>query len=306
MTPGTRELTTMSSPAIGRHRITAALASLVLTAAGPLAGQSAEWYEMSSRRQTDGIETLEADIEYLIGRLEVGPAETGLLYRLDLRYDARRFEPIRRWSAADGAGQLTLQLRSDDGDFNVDGFDDVDSDELGSLALGLSREVPTRLSLGVMAAEARLQLGGVALERLVFRTGASETSIDFDTANPVRMDRLELAAGAADFRATGLGNARFDRLEFVGAVGDVRLDFSGDWEGSAEAEISMGLGSLRLTFPRDLGVRIDKRGILTSFDSVGFDEVDGSYRTANWESATSRLDLSIRAGFGDIDVTFVD
>lgn len=296
----------MSSATNGLRRSAVLLAGLVLTTASPLAGQSAEWYEMSSRRQTDGVEVLEADIEYGVGRLDVGPAEAGLLYRLDLRYDARRFEPIRQWNATDGAGRLTLQLRSHEGDFGVDDFDDVDADELGSLALGLSREVPTRLSLGVMASEARLDLGGVALERLVFRTGASEASLDFDAPNPTRMDRIELAAGAADFRATGLGNAHFDRLEFVGAVGDVRLDFSGDWEGSAEGEIRMGLGSLRLTFPRDLGVRIDKRGILTSFDSAGFDQVDGAYRTANWESASSRLDLSIRAGFGDIDVNFVD
>lgn len=298
----------MRSPLSGRRLIdgVAVFATLLLTAAGPLTAQSAEWYEMSSRRQTDGVERLEADIEYAVGRLDVGPVDAGLLYQLDLRYDARRFEPIRQWSAAEGTGHLRLRFDTDDGDFDIDGFDDVESDELGGLTLGLSRDVPTRLSLGVMAAEARLQLGGVALERFVFRTGASEASIDFGAVNPVRMDRLELAAGAADFRASGLGNARFDRLEFVGAVGDVRLDFGGDWQGSAEAEISMGLGSLRLSFPRELGVRIDKRGILTSFDSVGFDEVDGAYRTPNWESASSRLDLSIRAGFGDIDVSFVD
>lgn len=298
----------MRSPHAGarRNRCVVAFAAVLLTAPGPLGAQSAEWYEMSSRRQTDGVERLEADIEYALGRLDVGPVDAGLLYQLDLRYDARRFEPIRQWSTTDGTGHLRLRFDTDDGDFDIDEFDDVDAEELGGLALGLSRDVPTRLSLGVMAAEARLQLGGVALERFVFRTGASETSIDFDALNPVRMDRLELAAGAADFRASGLGNARFDRLEFVGAVGDVRLDFTGDWQGSAEAEINMGLGSLRLTFPRDLGVRIARRGILTSFESVGFDEVDGAYRTPNWDSASSRLDLSIRAGFGDIDVTFVD
>lgn len=296
----------MRSASPGRSSFVAVAAALLLATPPALAGQSAEWFELSSRRQTDGIESLEADIEYAVGRLEVGPVDAGLLYQLDLRYDARRFEPIRQWSAADGTGHLRLRFDTDDGDFDIDDFDDVDADELGGLTLGLSRDVPTRLSLGVMAAEARLQLGGVALERFVFRTGASETSIEFDAVNPVRMDRLELAAGAADFRASGLGNARFDRLAFQGLVGDVRLDFGGDWEGSAEAEINMGLGSLRLTFPRDLGVRIDKRGILTSFESVGFDEVDGAYRTPNWDSASSRLDLSIRAGFGDIDVTFVD
>jgi hypothetical protein len=141
---------------------------------------------------------------------------------------------------------------------------------------------------------------------LVFRTGASESSIDFDAPNPVRMDRLELAAGAADFEASGLGNARFDHIEFVGAVGDVRLDFRGEWEESADGEIRMGLGALRLTFPRDLAVQVRKRGILTSFDSSGFEQVDGAFRTPNWDTASSRLTLFVQAGFGDIDVDFVD
>ena len=297
----------MRSASPARRSFVAVAAALLLATPPALAGQSAEWFELSSRRQTDGVEFLEADIEYGFGRLEVGPAEAGLLYQFDLRYDARRFEPVRSWNAADGIGQLAFQLHSEDGNFEFGDFEDVDSDEFGSLSLKLGSEVPTNLSLGVMAAEARLHLGGLALSRLVFRTGASEASIDFDEPNPVRMDRLELAAGAADFRATGLGNARFDRIEFVGAVGDVRLDFRGAWEGTAEGEIRVGLGSLQLTFPRALGVRIEKqRGFLTSFDSAGFDLVEGAYQTPNWESAASRLTLSIRAGLGEIDVDFVD
>lgn len=291
----------------GRALSTAPLAAALLLFAGsPLSAQSAEWFELSSRRQTDGVETLEADLEYAVGRLEIVPADPGLLYRMDLRYDARRFEPQRQWSMSDGTGRLALQMRSEEEDFDIDDFDDVDDEELGSLSLALSREVPTRLSLGVMAAEARLELGGVALERFVFRTGASETRLGFDEPNPGRMDRLEMAAGAADFRATGLGNARFDRLEFVGAVGDVRLDFRGRWEGSAVGDVRMGLGALELVFPRDLGVRIEKQGLLTSFDSTGFEQVDGGWQTPNWASAASRLNLSVRAGLGDIDVDFVD
>ncbi|MFW6085363.1 MAG: hypothetical protein ACODAA_09125 [Gemmatimonadota bacterium] len=281
-------------------------AGLLLAGATSLPAQSAEWYELSSRRQVDSVTSLEADMEYAVGRLEVAPADEGLLYRMDLRYDARRFEPARDWTTRDGTGRLAFQLRAEDGDMDLDDFDDVDSDEMGSLRLGLSTEVPTRLSLGVMAAEADLELGGVALERFVFRTGASEAAIDFDRPNPVRMDRLELAAGAADFEANGLGNARFEHFEFVGAVGDVRLDFRGEWSESAEGEIRMGLGALHLVFPRDIGVRIEKRGILASFDSAGFEQVDDVYQTENWGAAAQRLTLSVRAGFGDIDVDFVD
>ena len=296
----------MRSDARPGFRMSILAAGLLVGAAAPLSAQSAEWYELSSRRQVDGVRSLEADVEYAVGRLEIAPADAGLLYEMDLRYDARRFEPARQWTMRDGTGRLALQLHSEDANLDFDEFEDVDSEDLGWLRMGLSTQIPTRLSLGVMAAEADIELGGVALERLVFRTGASESNISFDVPNPVRMDRLELAAGAADFEATGLGNARFDHFEFVGAVGDVRLDFRGRWDGSSEGEIRMGLGALRLTFPRDLGVRIEKRGILASFNSAGFDQVDDGYQTPNWDSADHRLTLSVRAGFGDIDVDFVD
>lgn len=296
----------MRSDARPGFRMSILAAGLLVAAAAPLSAQSSEWYELSSRRQVDGVGSLEADVEYAVGRLEIGPADAGLLYEMDLRYDARRFEPARQWTMRDGTGRLALQLHSEEANLDFDEFEDVDSDDLGWLRMGLSTEIPTRLSLGVMAAEADIELGGVALERFVFRTGASESNVSFDVPNPVRMDRLELAAGAADFEATGLGNARFDRFEFVGAVGDVRLDFRGEWDGSSEGEIRMGLGALRLTFPRDLGVRIEKRGILASFNSAGFEQVDDGYQTPNWDSADHRLTLSVRAGFGDIDVDFVD
>ncbi|MGD8496604.1 MAG: hypothetical protein PVF05_10465 [Gemmatimonadales bacterium] len=296
----------MNDPTRGARWSAALAAALLVTVTAPLGAQTHDWFEMSSRRQVDGVSQLDVDVEYAVGRLVVDPADAGLLYRMDLRYDANQFQPKRTWSADAGTGRLGLQMRTEDGNIELGDLDNVDSKDLGTLELGLSREIPTTLSLGVMAAEAKLDLGGLALQRFVFRTGASEARIDFDAPNPVRMDRLELAAGAADFEATGLGNARFDSFEFTGAVGDVRLDFTGDWEGSAEGEIRMGLGSLSLTFPRDIGVRIEKQGFLTSFNSAGFEEVDGGYQTANWDEAANRLTLEVRAGLGDIDVDFVD
>jgi hypothetical protein len=295
-----------------RHRpgpggLLAAGSLLALAAAGPARAQSsADWYEVSSRRQTDGVEHLKAEVEYGMGRLELRPAGDGLLYDMKLRYDGRRFDPLREWSKQDATGHLVLRLLGDDAKIDLDDLDDADGSDGGSLAIGVSRDVPTDLSLTVMAAEVDMRLGGAALKRFIYRTAASETVIDFDRPNAVRMDRLELSAGAADFRAKGLGNARFDALEFNGAVGDVRLDFSGDWEESATGEIRMGLGALTLVFPRDIGVRIEKRGFLASFDATGFDRVEGGFQTPNWADAPVRLTLSVQAGFGDIDVDFVD
>lgn len=278
----------------------------LLGGVAPLSAQSSAWYELSARRQIEGVRVLQADIEYAVGRLHVSPAPQGLLYDTRLRYDSREFEPSRTWSVVDGTGQLGLRLATLDGDWDLGDLDDFDDSDLGALDLALSREVPTALSLQVGAAVVDMDLGGIALQKLVYQTGASETSIGFDTPNPVRMSRLELAAGAAEFVASGLGNARFDFMEFTGAIGDVTLDFTGDWNGSASGEIKMGLGSLQLTFPRGIGVRIEKKSLLASFDSGGFEAVDGGFQTTNFDTADSTLSLDIRAALGSIDVTFVD
>lgn len=281
----------------------AVAALLSLAGFAPLVAQSGDMYEISARRQIAGVRMLEADIVYAVGKLHVTAAPTGLLYDSKLVYDAEEFEPVRSWSLAEGTGKLSLSLTGLDESWNIDEFDEA---TLGSLKLGLSREVPTALSLAVGAAEVKMDLGGVALSRFVYRTAASATDIHFEAVNPVRMDRLEFAAGAAEFKASELGNARFDFIEFVGAIGDVHLDFTGEWTGSARGDLRMGLGALHLTFPRHLGVRIEKKGFLAPFESGGFEAVDGGFQTANWNSAESQLTLQIRAAFGSIDVDFVD
>lgn len=284
-----------------REIVAAALALVLMPAAA--AAQQPDWAELQFRRQADGVRSLDVQIEYAAGELDVGPAEPGLLYDLDLRYDARRLRPDRSWDVAGDAGRLALRLGPAE-----DGFGDweVDGEEAGRLRLGLGPDVATALTIEVGAAKARVRLGGIPLTALTYRTGASSTEISFDVPNPERMTRMELAAGAAEIEAKSLGNARFERLVFEGAVGDVTLDFRGSWESDAEAEISVGLGALRLVLPRGLGVEIEKKGLLAGFDPRGMEEVDGVWRTTDWEGASHRLRIRLRAAFGRIEVAFAD
>lgn len=284
-----------------REIVAAALALVLMPAAA--AAQQPDWAELQFRRQADGVRSLDVQIEYAAGELDVGPAEPGLLYDLDLRYDARRLRPDRSWDVAGDAGRLALRLGPAE-----DGFGDweVDGEEAGRLRLGLGPDVATALTIEVGAAKARVRLGGIPLTALTYRTGASSTEISFDVPNPERMTRMELAAGAAEIEAKSLGNARFERLVFEGAVGDVTLDFRGSWESDAEAEISVGLGALRLVLPRGLGVEIEKKGLLAGFDPRGMEEVDGVWRTTDWEDASHRLRIRLRAAFGRIEVAFAD
>ncbi len=305
----------MGDPGGARHAAAAGLGLVagLLSIQHPLAAQ--DWRHFRAARQADGIGSLEVELIYGAGRLEVSPSDAPFLYDARVRYDESRFQPIRGWSLEGDRGRLRLAVTSVDGaehpeairldDWNVDlDFDDLRrrGDQLGSVELGLHPAVPTDLSIKVGAAEVDLDLGGLSLHSFEFLTGASETDISFDTPNRVRMERLSLKAGAAQFEAHDLGNARFDRLEFDGAIGDVLLDLSGAWDHSATAAIKMGIGELKLRVPRDIGVRIERSSVLISLDAPEFERTDRVYLSPNWDSAAVKLDIRLEAAFGTVSV----
>lgn len=298
----------------GRSLIFVPLAALALTAV-PVDAQDV--LRMTTARQVAGQEAVQMDVRYGAGRLVVGPAEEGLLYEARLRYDGRQFRPLRGYRLSGGVARVQLGLESRNGEglnFDWSDLDDVDLEGLedgdaadGRLEVGLSREVPTDLEVEAGATEGRFRLGGVPLTRLTVKTGASETEISFDRPNPVRMERMDLRVGAASLEATGLGNAGAETIVVEGAVGEVTLDFTGEWTRDAEARVKMGLGSLTLRIPSDLGVRIEKKGLLSSFSALGLEKADdGSYRTADWDEAAHHLDLEVETAFGNIEVEVVD
>lgn len=298
-------------PGAARAGSLAALALLAL--ATPLLAQ--QWRDFRSARQAGKITSLEVEVAYGAGSLRVGASESGLLYDASLRYDTRRFQPLRGWSTDGDRGRLRLALTSVEDetgaatirleDWDMD-FDLADlrrsGDRRGRFDLELHPGIPTDLRLLVGAAVSRLRLGGLSLTSFELLTGASETDITFAEPNRVRMSEMTIKAGAADFEASGLGNARFDHLEFSGAIGDVVLDFSGEWERSATATIKMGIGEMTIRVPRDIGVRIERRSLLLSLDADGFEKVDGVYYSPNWDDAAVRLEIDLEAVFGSVEI----
>lgn len=316
-----------SGPAPGRlageaRTLAAAASAALLVVAAPAAVGAQEMTEVrTARRATGQVERMRVDVEYAAGRITVGRADPGYLYQTYLRYDASRFEPSRQWSRQGGSGRLSVGmegagdlrfLRWGEGggvDFDLDGLRGLDElDETsGALELRLSRSVPTELAMSVGAAESTLRLGGMPITSLSLETGASETVLSFERPNPRRMERLSIEAGAASLRARGLGNARFRRLTLEGGVGDLRLDFTGEWVRDARATVDVGLGSLRIVVPEELGVRIRRESFLASFDvPSGFRTTDSGFRSENWSSAEHRLTLDLSATFGSVRVTVRD
>lgn len=271
--------------------VIAAIAVMAIATPG-LSGQ--DWRSVTQMRQATGADDLlRVTIQYGAGTLELMPGAEGLLYRAMMRYDADAFEPEMTYRA----GSLHLGLD----DVRVRGRN-VKS---GELKVALGPTVPLDLRLEFGAARANVDLGGLRVRRFHLATGASETMLRIPTSNPVICELVDLNVGAAKFQAMGLGNLNTPRLDFAGGVGDVTLDFSGDWRSDMDANVRMGLGSLTLRVPRTLGLQVQKAGLLVGFDSEGLIKRGDVYYSENWEQAAHKLTVDIEAAFGSIRVAWI-
>lgn len=292
-------------------------AALVVALPAPLRAQEQdrEVTLRASRERDSKVGAMNVRVSYGAGRFRIEPAETDDLYRYEFRYDRTLFSPVREWGVRGDTGQLRLGLErsSDDGgksfwwrllhlDFDFGRLGESDN----RLTLGLGPEIPTSLNLEVGAAESRLRLGGLTLRSLRIATGATSTELDFDEANRTVMEELRVEAGAASFRAEGLGNARVRELVIRGGAGDVRLEFGGEWRTDTRASIRVGMGSVRIEVPEDLGVRITKSTFLGSFDPPsGFITTDDGVVSQNWSDAEHRLELDVHAVMGSVEVDLI-
>jgi hypothetical protein len=269
------------------------LGTLALVACDRASAQE-DWQTFNTARQSAGEELLHVKVEYGAGTLTMGPGARGQLYSANMRYDAGAFTPIHTYAD----GRLRLGFES----ANVRGR----NMKAGHLAVQLAPDVPVELELQFGAAEANIDLGGVRIRQLDVQTGASRTTLDVAQPNRETCRSATFQVGAARFHATGLGNLRTERLSVQGGVGDVMLDFTGEWATSMTANVDMGLGSLTLRMPHGLGVRIVRTGRLSSFDSEGLTKRGEAYYSADWETADNKLTLTINAALGSVRVAWVD
>lgn len=242
--------------------------------------------------------TLETGLDFGAGKLELKPLEGGgNLFEGRFTFRPGRIEPEVRYSESRAVGRLDLETHSIKKLFS-------DHNGKNEWRLGFSTKVTHAFDLDLGACEAKLDFSGLPIEEMSLDLGAGDCKMFFDRPNPVEMRKLEINAGASQLEVFGLGNARFDQMNFDGGVGDFTLDFSGDFDGDRQADISVGLGSIEIRFPPELGVRVYKEGALSSVDfNSELDEVSkGVWETPNYARAKNRLSINLSVGMGSAEL----
>lgn len=292
--------------ALASQRLRSALAAVVAGAAlavtAPLPAQAWRTLEASRSLAAAGAnDTLHVRVAYAVGKLSVGEATSGLLYKIDMRYDADE----RRVKYSYDSATRVLAVGGDSGfarAFAVKHDGDRDAPR-PSLALAVARGVPLDLALRFSASDAVLDLGGLAVARLSVEAAASGGRLTFGTPNASRIPNAELRATAAGLEVRQLGNARMDTVRAKATLGHMELDLDGDWSGSTALDLDAVLGVITVRVPSDVGVKIDASTTLGSIETPGFTARDGALYSGNWATAKRKVTIAGRAVFARLEVS---
>jgi hypothetical protein len=274
-----------------------ALATLAAIALAASAGHAQSWRTVTSARQLQGERELTVAVQYGAGDLRIAPAPSGLLYRMQLRHDERQTRALAAYDRA--AGTLRLGIEGT-------GSRQRGSRGGGNAAIDLAPTVPIALRLEFGAGRADVELGGMAIRSLEVATGASETTLRWSAPNRIAATELRISSGASRMRVGGLGNARAERIRYDGGVGEAILEFDGAWRSGTDVAVEMGLGSVTLSFPRALGVRIESRSTLSRFSPAGMERRGDAWYSPGYDGAAQRVTVRVGAALGAVTVQWID
>jgi hypothetical protein len=275
--------------------LTVALAFLITT---PLqAGRIVT--EDKSVELTDEID-VSVEIDFGIGDLLVTAGDPDKIVAAEGHYDSRKFDYEFDYRKKGQHGDLYFDVSTHRHTLN--NFDSEDNE----WRFEFTDKVPLDLMIDVGAADCEFRLGGLMISHLDLDIGAADCGITFDKPNKCTLDRIVIDAGASSVYIDKLGNARFEIFEFDGGVGSFEIDFSGNFDFDAEAEVSVGLGSVDIIIPKDVGVRLSVGdGFLSSIDfpERKFREIDDDqYESLNWDDAQGHLEIELDIGLGSADI----
>lgn len=242
-----------------------------------------------------------ATIDFGAGAVRIRPAATSQLYRMGLRYDADRFQPIQQYDARTGILRLGLESIGRGG-MRVTSRSQLE--QTGAFAF--SRTVPLVLAANLGASEADIDLGGLTLVDLTVRSGASRSVVAFSSPTRGECRHATFTVGAGDIDVIGLANAGCREVRLDGGVGRATLDFTGAWKRDAQVTVAMSMGVVTLRIPRGTGVRLDASRFLSTLRADGFERDGKTWTTPRFDAAAHKLTVELNTTVASIDVAWID
>jgi hypothetical protein len=245
--------------------------------------------------RTDRDFRLRLDVDAGEVRMSRGLTEDEVIVRM--LYSRREFHHAFRFNEQDNF----LEIR-----FDKEGWFEYDSNKMvAEIEVELPRDATLRCDNRIKAGEVNMQLGGLRLADFALKVMAGEVNVDFDEANRIEMEALELNTkiGQSNFRH--LGNARFRDAEINGGIGEMTIDFSGAMLADAVARVDLDIGETVIILPQEAGAKLSvSKFLFLSHIDLPFEmRKEGRYYyTENYDRADRVFQLRVSSGIGELRV----
>lgn len=260
---------------------------------------SADMTSLSKSQPPSGEKSLQAEVRFDIGTVEIGAEKGPNIYDLDLDYDRSTYEPEVDYLPGTH-GRLIFRLTSN---HKIGLRTDAHQNRA---RLNLTESLPLNLKVDSGVGETRLALSGLRVESLNIVAGVGDARISMYEPNAVVCSSVRIKNGVGGMNAVGLGNLNFDDFEFEGGVGGATLDFSGAWKRNADVRIQVGVGGVRVLVPREIGVRVDaEKNFLSGMHLEDFEKRDSAHFSENYDTAKVKVSFRVTTGIGGFRVSWL-
>jgi len=231
------------------------------------------------------------DVLFGVGDLEIESGASDELFSGHFRYNVESWAP----EVEHDGDRLTIKQGGTQQDWGI-----PTGNIRNDWDLKFSPDIPLRMNLDLGAGEGALDFTGLQIEELDLDMGAGDFEIRFDEPNEARMGQITLDTGASKLDVVGIGHAGPEEVTVQGGVGDITLDFTGDWPRSCEARVTSGVGSITLRLPDDVGVRVSVEGGLTNVEASDLRRSGDDYVNDAFGEAEIELQIELTTGVGSV------
>jgi len=252
--------------------------------------------EIQDKRETiplAGAESATVEVLFGAGELEIEAGPSDQLFSGHFRYNVERWEPEVTYEG----GVLTIEQGGAKEDWGIP-TGDIQGIR-NEWELEFSPEIPLKMDLDLGAGAGKLDFTGLQLTSLALDMGAGDFDVRFGEPNRVEMSNFTLNTGASKLEVIGIGNAGPEQVKVQGGVGDIVLDFTGDWPRSADVQVTTGVGSVTLQLPDDVGVQVEVDG-LSSVDVSGLRRSGDAYVNDAFGETEIELRIQLTTGLGSV------
>ena len=277
------------------------LALLVVFNSGCVAEVDEIMSEMETSRLTqdqplEDTTEIKASVNLGVGSLEISRGDSEKLYDLRIDYTGEKDRPKVDFSRSGNSAVLKVELEGKRGSSWLNNDNKIN--------LEISPEVDIDACFTTGVGENIVDLTGLKIAGLELINGVGNTEIYMDGINSASCGRVDVTNGIGSLEMTGIGNFAFSDFNFTGGIGESTLDFSGEWNTIGDVEIQVGLGSLEVTLPDNIGVRIkSSKSFLSNIEMPGFKQIGNEYRSSNIDDAEKVLLIRLNTGIGDVHFT---